>query len=102
MKKGELKATAEGFNEMPARAVIEELLGKIKHGMRLVDTDKEYWANAEDTLVLEIDGDELYRFGGKVISETMVAVNNFINLTRPDEVHTITKGAKVVYRMWWD
>lgn len=102
IRKAELKATEEGFNEMPGRATLERLLGKIKYGARIVDTDQQYWKNEEDTIVLEIDGDELYRFGGKAISEAMVAMNDFINTTRPDEVHTKTRGAKVVYRMWWD
>ena len=102
IRKGEMKATVDGFNEMPSKAVLETLLEKIQYGFRIVDTDKEYWANAEDTLVFEIDGEELYRFGGKTIADTLVAVGDFINKTRPDEVDTVQRGAKVVYRMWWD
>jgi len=102
IKKAELKVTEDGFNEMPSRAVIETLLEPLKYGFRIVDTDKDYWKNEQDTIVFEIDGNELYRYGGATIADTIIATNHFINMTHPDEVHTEKRGSKVVYRMWWD
>ena len=99
--KSELKL-GEAFNEMPGKEVIEKHLANFPYGMTIVDTDRNYWQNAEDTLVVQFDGDELYRFGGKTIADTLIGLMNFTNQTRPDEVDTDQRGAKVTVRMWWD
>ena len=100
--KAEIRTDEEGYNDMPERKKIEELLEQIKDGKRIVDIDKDYWQNTNDTLVFEIDCEELYRFGGKTIAETMQAINKFTYESKADEVETERKGAKIIYRYWWD
>lgn len=100
-KQTTIKLSQEEFNEMPGREVIEEIL-KEMDGVTIVDTDKLYWQNTEDTLVIEIDGSELFRFGGKTISDNMEKLTQLIHRTRPDELNSQTKGNKKILRLWWD
>ncbi len=103
-KKSTIKLADIGFNEMPGRAVVEALLEKIPYGVEAVDfgEPEHYWHNAEDTLVVAIDGEELYRFGGKTIAEALMAVMELTHRTGADEVDTARVGSKVIIRMWWD
>ena len=101
--KAEIRIGEEGFNDMPSKAVIEALLEKIEYGLKIIDLpDKSYWQNCRDTIVFQIDGDEVNRFGGKAIADTIFATNQLIAMSHPDELHNERKGAKVIYRLWWD
>lgn len=100
--KAEIKLEWGGFNDMPGRLPVQRKLEKIAHGVKIVDTDKKYWQNTYDTLVFQLDGAEVSRFGALEISESLEALAQLIHETRPDEVYTETKGSKKIYRLWWD
>lgn len=101
--KSEIKLDQEEFNSMPGREVIEKYMGDMPVSTKYVDvTDRDYWQNNHDTLVFEIDGEDMYRFGGKSIAESIQAVIALTQEAGADEVHTELKGAKLIVRMWWD
>lgn len=100
--KANIELDWRGFNDMPGRLAVQRKLEKIAWGLKIVDTDRIYWKNENDTLVFQIDSAEIYRFGEKEISESLEAIAMLIAQTKPDEVDTVTHGAKKTYRLWWD
>lgn len=103
--KSVIKTEEQGFNEMPARAEIEKLLAEHlnERAYRFVDVDKEYWINANDTMVIEIDGNEVWRFGASRVLDNMVGLATLVRKMKVDEFDTIPmRGEKMVIRFWWD
>jgi len=100
IRKAEVRL-GEAFNKMPGKEVVEKHLAGLPYGVAIVDGDRSYWQNAEDTLVFQIDGGELYRFGGNII-EAIASVWSMVYSTGADEVHTSQQGSKLTVRMWWD
>lgn len=101
----QIKLEAEGFNNLESRAKVVELLDK-HLGVDFyapVDVDgKEYWSNNDDTLVIAVDPEEVWRFGGNKSLDFAVGLANFIQQCGADEFDTITLRGKRVMRFWWD
>lgn len=93
-----IKLDRYGFNSMPERKEIEALLKEMDDCYEVVDTDKDYWSNKYDTLVIAISEDKLK---DKTMKK-MIAFANFISKSRPDEFDTIKQGEKTIIRIWWD
>lgn len=92
--KSKLKVTEEGFNEMPAKAIIQGVV----LGWDLTPVDlkhKNYWENAEDTIVVATKPD-MTAFEAV---QMMVALNGL----GADEVHALKEDdGRIIIRMWWD
>jgi len=93
-----IKLDRYGFNSMPERKEIEALLKEMDDCYEVVDTDKEYWSNTYDTLVIVISEDKLK---DKTMKK-MIALANFVRETRVDEFFTTKHGKKTIIRLWWD
>lgn len=95
INEAELKATEDGFNSMPTKRQIAELIKNCD--LEVVDIDpalKEYWQNAEDTVVVMLPENQ----------DTYSAVLTAIKLGQclEDEIHAIKKDGRIIIRMWWD
>lgn len=91
-----MKATERGFNNMPDKAKIIRNLSRIGHITCVDVTDKSYWQNEEDTVVVEISQ----------MHDTMTTVGNMLEAIKelqPDEAHHIKVDAStMIVRFWWD
>lgn len=87
-----LKATQDGFNNMPTKQAIATVLAT--YNLEPVDIEKNYWQNAEDTVVVIT----------KAGMTAFEATNMTIALTALDldEIHAINEDGRIIIRMWWD
>lgn len=108
IKKSEVKLAPEGFNNLPPKENIENLLMHYlgqKHvsEYEVVDIeDKNYWQNAEDTLVISIDDEETWRFGAQRSMQFATNLACFVKETQCDEFNVEKKGRATIIRFWWD
>ncbi len=104
IEKTEIKL-GEAFNEMPGgdevRSALQKLLG---NNWETVDVEgKDFWENADDTLIFMIDAGDLYRFGAGEIMRVIEGMGAFSRECGADEFQTIHKGSsKLICRFWWD
>ena len=100
LTKSEIKTSVKGFNSMPSRRIIKEELERLLsdkfrvNKFRIVDTDRAYWKNADDTLVIAIKKTESVTFG--------IKIGYFAQQTSADELHYEASGKEIVVRFWWD
>jgi len=107
IKRVEMKLENE-FNNMPGQEKIEELLihylgqnGTSKY--EVVDApEMKYWANDVDTLVIQIDGNDTWRFGEEAVMRFAISLTNFVQDIHCDEFQTQKNGSKTIMRFWWD
>ena len=97
-----IKLSDESMNSFEGREAIVHLIKPLKYGFRVVDTDRAYWMNSEDTFVFEIDSKEAWRFGEAYTGEAMQAIAVLMYAGKPDEVDCEKRGTKTIYRLWWD
>lgn len=106
-KKAEMQLEGE-FNNMPGREKVEELLLHYlgQRGIseyKVVDVpEKKFWDNDNDTLVIEIDPNETWRFGEKAVGQFAINLANLVRELNCDEFHTEKNGSKFIIRFWWD
>lgn len=86
------------FNNMPGREAVYKSLSQndVWGNATVVDTDKSYWANKADTLVIAI--------GINTRPGTVLGVAKFVSECLPDEFDYQYDGAtdQYVCRFWWD
>lgn len=87
--KSKIKIDKQGFNDCPSRQELEETLQKFKLWFEYVDvTDREYWKNENDTLVIKTNADTLL---------------NILEVLSADEFqHAKDEDGKQIARFWWD
>ena len=61
-----------------------------------------YWKNENDTLVIEIDPEETWRFGAENVMRFALNLANFVREIQCDEFHEQKNGRKTLLRFWWD
>lgn len=88
----------EAFNGMPGREAVYKSLSQndLWGNAAVVDTDKAYWVNKEDTLVIAI--------GINQRPDTVLGVAKFVHECAPDEFDYQYDGNtdQYVCRFWWD
>lgn len=91
------------MNQFEGRDEVMKLLDPLHKEARYIDTDRPWWENKNDTLVFEIDWEDVMRYGADVVADTAHKVNTLIAEGNPDEFNTIRHGhGKTIYRLWWD
>lgn len=86
----------EQFNNMPGRQAVYKALLENDIADSVVDTDKPYWVNKEDTLVIGISANSMSAKG--------IAVAKAVFELSPDEFETRFDNTTKQYvcRFWWD
>lgn len=103
MKISKSEVKLEEFNNCLGKDKIKKLLDdNLGNKFEVVDTDKEYWINNEDTLVIRINGAEVWRFGEDCISKMITGIGELVWLLNCDEFHTEKAGRSTIIRFWWD
>lgn len=98
----------EGYNNMPGREKIQELLmhylgqnGVSKYEVANLE-GKSYWNNGEDTLVIIVNEDDTWRFGADRSMYFATNLACFVKESACDEFHIEKKGRETAMRFWWD
>lgn len=106
--KSKLKLTKEGFNDCPSKEEIENLLVHYlgQNGIseyEIVDLpEKMFWCNAEDTLVIAVTNEDIWKFGANSTTQFAINLANFRSECKADEFHIAKEGRKTIMRFWWD
>lgn len=79
-----------------------KLLDPLHKHIRYIDTDRDCWTNRPDTLVFELDCEDIARFGGRGVTDAIEQISDLIIASRPDEADRIRRGTKLIWRLWWD
>ena len=107
INKAEVKL-GEAFNNMPGRETIENILLHYlgQNGISKYEAvnlpEKNFWTNEEDTLVIAIDNEEVWRFGADASMQFAINLACFKDECKADEFHAVRKGSKTIMRFWWD
>lgn len=84
----------EAYNNCPGREVIERELGELK-GWSYVDTDREFWQNEPDTMVIEIPAESP--------PNVPLEIGIFAVDYGADEMHRMkADNGNQIVRLWWD
>lgn len=92
IKTSEVKTAVDGFNNLPERLVINEMIHG--SGAEVVDFSmKSYWENKDDTLVVSFSREDAVGLAGMM---------KFAHDKGVDELDYVIYKNLVVVRMWWD
>jgi hypothetical protein len=92
MKTTSIKLEKDGFNDLLPRKDIKIALGDLPPH-KIVDLEKEYWQNEEDTLVFAMD---------KTTFTDGLLVGLVVKKINADEFNFMEIDDKIVIRLWWD
>jgi hypothetical protein len=95
--KAELKATQDGFNNMPARVELEHAFASFGESAWFDYVDLKHtahWQNGEDTVVVAINASET-----AFIRMLLARIAKHLDV---DEFDFIKAGPQLVARFWWD
>lgn len=102
MKKSKLKTAGSGFNRLVSRKEVRRILKKAmdRTEWEYVDLDREYWQNADDTVVIKVT----HRGSGWEGLTAGLKIAEIVWELRFDEFHIQedqSNGCAYV-RLWWD
>ena len=91
----ELKTDIDGFNDMPSRQEILEVIASADVEVEYVDRlDVDYWINNYDTIVIRINE--------AMSKENIIKTILIFSRLNPDEVQYHKVEQDYVVRFWWD
>lgn len=84
------------FNSCPGFMAVDRVLGITFETYVAVDTDRNYWANGRDTLVIAVPADLVFN-----LSDLLKAIQDWKSLGY-DELDFEKVDDQIVIRLWWD
>ena len=89
---------------MPPRKDIVKMLDLFlgRHYSPMDVEDRDYWKNEEDTLVIALDPEDVWRFGADRSLEFACGLSKFVKECGSDEFDFMKAGRFIVLRFWWD
>jgi len=96
----QIQTEREGFNNQPTTEEIGQRIAEwetvVERKVEFVDTNRKYWENNSDTIVVRVERKEWNEVAGKYAMEMLG------KMIDADEINAEAKGNYVIARYWWD